>query len=313
MKVTSRKSLFIIKYLSIAVLVGLISSCGGGISEDSPDRYDRGTIYVSADESFKNVIDSHVKVYESSYPEAKIFVDYKPEAECLKDFAVDSVRLIIATRSFSENEKAFMEDSMNVIPSSAVIAYDAIAVIVNKESPDSLFTMEELKQILQGGFKRNLIPVFDGLNATSTIRFIIDSILNGAALTSKAEAAKNSEEVIDYVSRTPDAVGFLGVNWIGNKEDTTQMSFLTKVTLASLESTDKPGAFVKPVQANIYTRRYPMVRDLVYTLKEKHTGLAHGFANFLRGERGQLIFKRAYLVPAQLQFINIRNASFREE
>ena len=103
------------------------------------------------------------------------------------------------------------------------------------------------------------------------------------------------------------------MNWIGNKEDTTQMSFLTKVTLASLESTDKPGAFVKPVQANIYTRRYPMVRDLVYTLKEKHTGLAHGFANFLRGERGQLIFKRAYLVPAQLQFINIRNASFREE
>ena len=227
MKVTSRKSLFIIKYLSIAVLVGLISSCGGGISEDSPDRYDRGTIYVSADESFKNVIDSHVKVYESSYPEAKIIVDYKPEAECLKDFAVDSVRLIIATRSFSENEKAFMEDSMNVIPSSAVIAYDAIAVIVNKESPDSLFTMEELKQILQGGFKKNLIPVFDGLNATSTIRFIIDSVLNGAALTSKAEAAKNSEEVIDYVSRTPDAVGFLGVNWIGNKEDTTQMSFLT--------------------------------------------------------------------------------------
>ena len=313
MKVTSRKSLFIIKYPSIAVLIGLISSCGGGISEDSPDRYDRGTIYVSADESFKNVIDSHVKVYESSYPEAKIIVYYKPEAECLKDFAVDSVRLIIATRSFSENEKAFMEDSMNVIPSSAVIAYDAIAVIVNKESPDSLFTMEELKQILQGGFKKSLIPVFDGLNATSTIRFIIDSVLNGAALTSKAEAAKNSEEVIDYVSRTPDAVGFLGVNWIGNKEDTTQMSFLTKVTLASLESTDKPGAFVKPVQANIYTRRYPMVRDLVYTLKEKHTGLAHGFANFLRGERGQLIFKRAYLVPAQLQFINIRNASFREE
>ena len=298
--------------LLVFIVFSLIS-CGGSTSDESTDRFDRGTIYVSADESFKNVIDSHVKVYESSYPEAKIIVNYKPEAECLKDFAVDSIRLIIATRSFSENEKAFMEDSMNVIPSSAVIAYDAIAVIVNKESPDSMFTMEELKLVLQGGFRKSLIPVFDGLNATSTIRFVIDSILNGAALTSEAEAARNSEEVIDYVSRTPNAVGFLGVNWIGNKEDTTQMSFLTKVTLASLESTDKPDAFVKPVQANIYARRYPMVRDLVYTLKEKHTGLAHGFANFLRGERGQLIFKRAYLVPAQLQFINIRNASFREE
>jgi phosphate transport system substrate-binding protein len=291
----------------------VLNSCRDGISKDTPDRYDQGTIHISADESFKNVIDSQVEVYESSYPETKIVVHYKPEAECLRDFAVDSIKMIIATRGFSEDEKIFLKDSMKVTPSMNVIAYDAIAVIVNKESPDSLFTMEELKQVLQGGFNKNLIPVFDGLNATSTIRFIIDSILKGAALTSEAEAARNSEEVIDYIARTPNAVGFIGVNWIGNKEDTTQMSFLTKVTLASLESTDKPGAFVKPVQANIYTRRYPMVRDLVYTLKEKHTGLAHGFANFLRGERGQLIFKRAYLVPAQLQFINIRNASFREE
>ena len=295
----------------LMIALGLMS-CGEGNDENSPSQYDKGVIYISADESFKNVIDAHVKVYESSYPGTKINVQYKPEAECFKDFGVDSITMIIATRGFSEEEKAFMTDSMKVIPTKSVIAYDAIAVVVNKNAPDSLFTMEELKLLLQGGFKKDLIPVFDGLNATSTIRFIIDSVLNGAALTSKAEAASNSEEVIDYIARTPNAVGFLGVNWIGNKEDTTQMSFLTKVTLASLESTDKPGAYVKPVQANIYMRRYPMVRDLVYTLKEKHNGLAHGFANFLRGERGQLIFKRAYLVPAQLEFINIRNASFRE-
>lgn len=300
------------RFQIICVFIFLISGCGDGISEESPDRYDFGTIHISADESFKPVIDSQVKVYESSYPDTRIIVHYKPEAQCLRDFAVDSIKMIIATRGYTDAEKAFLEDSMQVVPSKQVIAYDAIAVIVNPGAPDSLFTMEELKQILTGSFKKNLIPVFDGLNATSTIRFIIDSVLNGAALTSKAEAAKNSEEVIDYISRTPGAIGFLGVNWIGNKEDSTQLSFLSKVKLAALESTDKPGAFVKPVQANIYTRRYPMVRDLVYTLKEKHTGLAHGFANFLSGERGQLIFKRAYLVPAQLQFVNVRNASLRE-
>jgi phosphate transport system substrate-binding protein len=45
-----------------------------------------------------------------------------------------------------------------------------------------------------------------------------------------------------------------------------------------------------------------MVRDLVYILKENHKGLGHGFADFMSGEIGQLIFRRAYLMPAQKNF-----------
>src|SRR5690606_42062219 len=83
----------------------LIISCGEGVDQDSPDQYDRGTIHISADESFKNVIDEQVKVYECSYPDTKIIVHYKPEAECFKDFGVDSIRMIIATRGYSAEEK----------------------------------------------------------------------------------------------------------------------------------------------------------------------------------------------------------------
>jgi phosphate transport system substrate-binding protein len=50
---------------------------------------------------------------------------------------------------------------------------------------------------------------------------------------------------------------------------------------------------------------------LVYTLKERHRGLGHGFAHFLSSQRGQLIFKRAYLMPAQMQF-NIRQTNLIE-
>lgn len=304
---------FYVKIKQASVICGLFfvfTSCGTGTNEKI-DRFDEGTIHISVDESFKPVIDSQIQVYESSYPNAHIIPHYKPEAECLKDFAVDSIRMIIATRGYSKSEEEFLKDSMHVVPSKLVIAYDAIAVIVNKDSPDSLFTMSELKGLLTGSFKKNLIPVFDGLNATSTIRFIIDSVLDGKPLTNKAQAAKSSEELIDYVAKNPNTVGFVGVNWVGNKEDSTQLSFLTKIKLVSIESTDVPGAYVKPVQANIFKRRYPMVRDLVYILKEKQTGLGQGVANFLRGERGQLVFKRAYLIPAQLQF-NVRNASLRE-
>ena len=276
-----------------------------------PDTYDRGQINISVDESFKPVIDEIIQVYESNRPDASIKVQYKPEAECLKDFATDSIRLIIATRPFSTKEKNFMVDSMRIGPEYLTVARDAIAVIVNPGAEDSLFTMTDIKAILNGSFKKNLIPVFDGTNATSTVRFIIDSVLRNDTLTRKAMAAKTSQGVIDYVAKNKEAIGFIGVSWIGNKEDTAQRSFLKKVKIAHLESTDKQGAYILPVQDNIYLRRYPMVRDLVYILKESHKGLGHGFADFMSGEIGQLIFKRAYLDPTVRNFI-IRPARLRE-
>jgi phosphate transport system substrate-binding protein len=124
-------------------------------------------------------------------------------------------------------------------------------------------------------------------------------------------AAKSSEGVIDYVSKNPNTVGFIGISWIGNHEDTLQQSFLKKVKMASLESTDIPGSYLVAWQANIYAGRYPMIRDLVYILKEKYVGLGKGFANFLSGEQGQLIFKRAYLLPAIMNF-NIRDVKLNE-
>lgn len=267
-----------------------------------PDHADKGSINVSADETFKPIIDEMVKVYESWHPAAKINVEYKPEAACLQDILSDSVRMVIATRKFNEYESELVADTFKTELKSMVLANDAVTVIVNEEDPDTIFTMRDIRNVLTGKFKKNLIPVFDGVKATSTVRFIIDSVLRGDTLTSKAMAARSSEEVIDYVSKNRGVIGLIGVSWIGNPEDTLHESFLKKVKVAGIESTRIPGYYIKAYQANIYARRYPMVRDLVYILKENHNGLGHAFANFMSGEIGQLIFKRAYLAPAQKDF-----------
>ena len=309
-----RKEEFMIQlknWICITGIALLLGSCDSGRTERSEEGLDRGTIHISVDESFKPVMDSQIQVFESSYPEAKIIAHYKPEAECLRDFAVDSIRMVVATRGFTESEARFISDSMGVQPSKLVVAYDAIAVIVNPGSKDTLFTMAEIIDMLKGTSAKKLRPVFDGVSATSTVRFVIDSVLKGQSLGANVTAAKSSEEVIDYVSKTPDAVGFLGVSWVGNREDSTQLSYLEKIKVAQIESVNEPGVYVSPAQYNIYYRRYPMVRDLVYTLKEKNTGVGRGFAYFLSGQRGQLIFKRSYLTPAQMS-LNVRNAALRE-
>ncbi len=296
----SKSFLFVIAVLLIVSL----NNCTSYEEQRStlPDRRDSGIINVSCDESFKPIIDEMVKVYESRWMKTKINVIYKPEADCLDDIENDSIRMVITTRKLNESEENHLIDSFKVYPESRVMALDAIAVIVHPDSVDSLFTMQEIRQILTGNFRKNLIPVFDGVKATSTVRFIVDSVLRNDSLTKNAVAARTSEGVINYIAGKKDAIGFIGVSWIGNRDDSLHISYLKKVKVAQLERVNFPGKFIFPVQANIFLRRYPMMRELVYVLKERHQGLGNGFTDFMTDNIGQLIFHRAYLVPVWQSF-----------
>ncbi|SDD54275.1 PstS family phosphate ABC transporter substrate-binding protein [Niabella drilacis] len=298
---------------SVLVMMVVVFSCssGSGGARQFTDTPKKGRITISADESFRPIVDALVQVYESNNDSTKINVQYKPESECVADLFNDSIRMVISTVKLSDEQLQSVVDSLHLVVKQLPVARDAVAVIVNPSSRDTLLSMEEIKMILTGTYTKPLKPVLDGLSATSTVRFLLDSVLKGQKMTSDAMGANTSDSVIQFVAGNPNAIGFIGVSWIGNKDDAEQLSFLKKVKIVQLESSDKPGRYVLPVQANIYTKRYPMTRDLVYILKEGHRGLGTGFAEFVAGEIGQLIFKRAYLMPGRRSFL-IRPAQTKE-
>lgn len=288
----------IITALSCFMIPFFIAGCNSNVKKGPVDTMATGVIHISVDESFKPVMEEQIRVFEQSFPKAHIIADYKTEADCFKDFFNDtSNRMIIVTRGLRNDEDAFALDSLKYYPHWDNIANDAITLIVNSKSNDTIFTMERLRDQLAGKINRNQKIVFDGLNATSTVRFVMDSILKGKLFdTSVVQAVKGSQQVIDYVAKTENAIGFVGISWIGNPEDSAQVKMLNKVKIAYVACDvcdEKP--FVKPMQASISTRRYPLVRGLYYILKENYDGLGTGFVNFLNQERGQLIFRRAYL------------------
>jgi phosphate transport system substrate-binding protein len=266
-----------------------------------------GLIHISADETFKPVMDSEVKVFESSYPNAKLVIHYKSEAECFRDLVKDSTRMIIVTRPLNKEEEKFYLDSIHFVPVYGKLAYDAVAVIVNAHAQDSLFTMDGIRDLLAGKGKNQLQVVMDGLTATSTVRYALDSILQGGSLAKSVTAATNTKGVIDYVASNQNAIGFVGMSWIGDQDDPVQQEWLQKIKLAAIRCDscpDKP--YMQPSQENIALKRYPMIRSLYYILKEDFKGVGNNFVNFLQFERGQLIFRRAYLMPSRMSF-DVRN------
>ncbi len=289
--------------VGLLALLFIFIACNNESSNPSKPTHDTptsGTINISVDESFRTVIEEQIKVYEASFPGTKINAFYKSEVDCFRDLYDDSsTRMVIVTRGVSRKEAAYFNSNFNYSPTSDPIARDAIAIVVPKGSGDTLFTMQGLKNLLTGKSVKKPSVVFDGLNATSTYRFVNDSILRGEKLdTTVVRAVKDSKSVLEYVSTHPNSIGFVGVSWIGNPEKIEQTEMMKKLHLAYIRcDVCEFQPYVLPSQQSMDTKRYPLVRNLYYILKENYSGLGSGFAQFLKYERGQLIFRRAYLAP----------------
>ena len=301
------------KNFTIAFLFVVIASCNNSNNKQAQsDTPSSGTIYISVDESFKPVIEQQIRIYKSSFPKANIVASYKPEVDCFKDLQQDSTRMIIVARGLNKNEEAFFTNKLTYKPEDDILAYDAVAIIVNTLNNDTLFTMQHVKDILSG--KKNIVAIMDGKNATSTVRFLQDSVLRGLPFGKNVMATSGSEAVIDAVSKTKDAIGFVGLSWVGNNNEPKQQEQLKKIKLALLECVkcDEKEVYAKPSQSTITFSQYPLARPLYFILKENAVGLGTGFKNFMSLERGQLIFRRAFLAPAKFDFKK-RNGNIREE
>lgn len=279
----------------------LLSACKT-TTEKMQDSPNQGLIRISVEESFKPFMEEQLKVFLESNPKAEIIVSYKSEIDCFKDLANDSTRMIFVTRGLNKKEQADYKKSLSYNPNFAILAYNAVAVLVNKSANDSVFTLDELSKRLTGKSEKQV--VMDGNNLTGIVRFIKDSLAKDAPLGKNVVAANGSKEVIDYISTHKDAIGFVGMNWIGDGYDPAQIELRKKVKLGLVECTQclEKGFFSKPSPSTISKAQYPLTLPIYFILKENAAGLGTGFLNFLSLERGQLIFKRSFLVPAKMGF-----------
>jgi phosphate transport system substrate-binding protein len=290
-------------YFVVVMPIILLFACSGKRDTNMQTFNDtpyNGAINIVADETYAPVLKAQADMFMASFPNTKLNIEFLPEALCLKRLYNDStVRMAIVTRGATKEEENFIKAKYQYKPKWNVLATDAVVLVLPKDAPDSMFTLAQLKGWLTGSVKTDKEFVFDGISQTGTARYIKDSLLKNEAFdTSVVKAEKNSERVLAYVSKTPNAVGFIGINQIGNPEDVKQVEWLKKVKLAHIQCvvcTDRPNVYVYPAQATILNHAYPLVRGLHFILKENHIGLGIGFVNFMRYERGQLIFKRAYL------------------
>nr|WP_139265137.1 substrate-binding domain-containing protein [Bacteroides ihuae] len=299
------KQFLLIVLLSLATL----SACNQKPKDGMTDTYTSGVIAIAADESFQPIVQEEVDVFEGVYPLAGIVPRYTTEVNAINLLLKDSVRVAIATRTLTSEEMNSFH-SRKFFPREIKLATDGLALIVNQKNSDSIISVRDIKRILTGEIKKwiEIYPksqlgdiqlVFDNKNS-STVRFAADSLCKGKPLSTDLKALKNNQDVINYVARTPQAIGVIGVNWLGNRSDTTNLSFRNEIRVmaVSAENIATPSNSYKPYQAYLFYGDYPLVRSIYVLLNDPRNALPWGFTSFLTSDRGQRIILKSGLVPA---------------
>lgn len=323
-------------YIVGLIAIILLSACSGADRRNitRTDTLTSGIADIAADECLAPIIDEEIMVFEALNREAAIIPTYTSDYQLYDMLVKDSIRLIIGTRELTNNEIAIIKERKQRVRSQK-IAMDGIALITNKANTDTLLSIKDLRNIITGETRTwkdvnpnsklgNIAVAFDSPNS-STVRYIKDSICGDKPIGDNVRAispdsksiditdATPNQKVIEYVASNPNALGIIGVNWISNPGDTTNLSFIDKINVVSVSREDKatPANSFKPYPYQLAMELayrmssesdqkggYPLTRDVYIIITDVSGGLTAGFVNFVAGDRGQRIILKAGLLPA---------------
>lgn len=311
--------------VGLTFFAGLCASCSGNKKgkDGRTDTYSSGAISFVSDESFSPIIEEERNVFQFDYPQAKVTPVYTNESDAINKLLDGKSWLAFAARNFKDSELKNLQ-ARNFRPIAIKVAYDALAFIVNTSNKDSVISVQDIKNVMNGTAKRwkdisngssngIITVVFDNAKS-STVHYVEDSILGGKPITNPNVAAVNkTSEVIKYVEENPGAIGVIGNNWLNDQHDSTNLTFKKNIRVMRVSKVH-PATLASsrlPYQYYIYNGEYPLVRTIYALLNDPRQGLPWGFAHFIEGPKGQRIVMKAGLLPV-LGDINVRDVNVSE-
>jgi phosphate transport system substrate-binding protein len=290
----------------VFISIIFLGACSNARTEKDLDTPISGKVRLSVDENIRSLSDELIDAFESSYPNAFLVQSYNSETNVMQELFNDSSRLAIMTRPLKPEEQKWFE-AKTFLLEQIKIGSDAVVLLVNKNNPDSLFTIAQIRdiisgkdslwsQIREGSTLGRINIVFDN-PASSNLHYLTDTLLPGQRPGKNCFAVNTNDSVVAYVNHNPNAIGVVGLNWLGDKDLPEDVNRQKQITMARIGA--DTANYYYPSQSALVAGKYPFTRGIWIVKIGKRAGLGTGFATFALGERGQLIVQHAGLAPAK--------------
>lgn len=281
-----------LKLCAVVISLFLVISCNKS-TDVNQETILKGNATLHVDATLMPIMEDQVQIFESRY-DATIKMNVQSEAEVIQSLVKDTSSIAVLSRKLNADEMKIFANR-KIIPKTTPFALDAVALITNSNSSDTLVAIKDVVNFMKGEFSSKIKGlVFDNPNS-STVRYMNKL----AGLTSIPQKGVFSfgtnNEVIKFVSQNKGMIGVVGLNWLTQPTPEMQQ-YVDKVSALSVQGYNQDD-FYAPNQNNIAEGKYILARELYIVNCQGFSGLGMGFASFVAGDIGQRIILKSGLLP----------------
>jgi phosphate transport system substrate-binding protein len=198
----------------------------------------------------------------------------------------------MASRKMKLDEKLKMQDAAKAFKEK-IFANDALSVVVNPSSKVSQLTREQLEGIFTGKIKNwkevggDDMPfvLYSRETSSGTYEFFKEHVLGGKNFASSALLMPATGAIIQSVSQTKGAIGYVGLAYVDKSVKALKVSY------------DKGKTYVSPSIENAKNKSYPITRPLyIYYLNTVEKTVTP-FIDYILSAEGQKTVETEGYVP----------------
>ncbi len=166
------------------------------------------------------------------------------------------------------------------------VARDAITVVVNPGNPVSELSFEQLKKIFTGAYTSwdqvggpaEPIVVLSRESSSGTYLFFMEHVLASEDYTKNALLLPATSAIIQSVSDSPWAIGYVGLGYAVGAQDKVKMISVKK---------DADSPTVVPSVESVRSGEYSIARPLMLVSAGEPTGIVKQFIGYCLSPEGQ--------------------------
>lgn len=232
------------------------------------------------------------EIYMNQHPEATITVTGGGSGVGISALLDGTTDIAMASRRIKFSEKMKLKQSHHE-PCEVVVAYDALAVIVNPQNPVQKLTREQLEAIFRGkitnwkevGGEDAKIIVYSRETSSGTYEFFKESVLQNKNYMSGVLSMPATGAIIQSVSQTRGAIGYVG------------LAYLNPMIKALAVSYDGGKNYVYPSVESAVSKKYPVVRPLYYYYDKANEAAVMPFIQYIESAQGQAETLKLGFIP----------------
>jgi phosphate transport system substrate-binding protein len=267
--------------LSILAALLLLFSCLSATLAGCGKKEANNALCIAGSTSVQPFAEKLAEIYMRDHPQVRI--DVQGGGSSAGVFAAEHGA---ADLGASSRELIGQEKELQEIP----IAYDGIAIVVNKQNPLANLSLKQIRQIFQGEItdwgQFHLAPhpihIITREEGSGT-RNAFEELVMGkhAEITPDALVQDSNGSVRELVADDPYSIGYISMGLVD-----------PRVNALSVDG-------VAPTRENVKNRSYRLVRRFLLVTREIKPGTCQDFVNFILSAQGQSLLESEGLVGVE--------------